>query len=149
MDAALKALQRHQHGVALLFIDIDNFKQINDTLGHYQGDQLLQCVAQRMGQMLRDTDTLARLGADEFAVLIEGAESSRTQITQLVERIGHKLLAVLNEPILLGEETVTITASIGIAVMEGDEHGVDEYLQQADLALFKAKDNGRHTLCFF
>ncbi|CAM3522555.1 EAL domain-containing protein [Halomonas sp. FME1] len=149
MDAALKALQRHQHGVALLFIDIDNFKQINDTLGHYQGDQLLQCVAQRMGQMLRDTDTLARLGADEFAVLIEGAESSRTQITQLVERIGHKLLAVLNEPILLGEETVTITASIGIAVMEGDEHSVDEYLQQADLALFKAKDNGRHTLCFF
>ncbi|MDN7131379.1 EAL domain-containing protein [Halomonas sp. MC140] len=149
MDAALKTLQRHQHCVALLFIDIDNFKQINDTLGHYQGDQLLQCVAQRMSQMLRDTDTLARLGADEFAVLIEGPESSRIQITQLAERIGHKLLAVLNEPIVLGEESVTITASIGIAVMEGDEHSVDEYLQQADLALFKAKDNGRHTLCFF
>lgn len=149
MGTALKELQRHQHCGALLFIDIDNFKQINDTIGYYAGDQLLQNVAQRMGHMLRDTDTLARLGADEFAVLIEGVESNHAQTTQLAERIAHKLLAALSEPIVLAEDSITVTGSIGIAIMHSSGYSVDDYLQQADVALFQAKDNGRHTVCFF
>ncbi|NYT71093.1 EAL domain-containing protein [Halomonas sp. QX-2] len=146
---ALKELQRHQRCGALLFIDIDNFKQINDTLGHYAGDQVLQSVARRMGQMLRDTDTLARLGSDEFAVLIEGVDSNYAQTTRLAERIAHKLLATLNEPITLAEESITVTGSIGIAIMVSNEYGVDDYLQQVDMALFQAKNNGRHGVCFF
>lgn len=149
MGTALKELQRHQRCGALLLIDIDNFKQINDTLGHYAGDQVLQSVARRMGQMLRDTDTLARLGSDEFAVLIEGVDSNYAQTTRLAERIAHKLLATLNEPITLAEESITVTGSIGIAIMVSNEYGVDDYLQQVDMALFQAKSNGRHGVCFF
>ncbi|MBL1269080.1 MAG: EAL domain-containing protein [Halomonas sp.] len=149
IGTALKELQRHQRCGALLFIDIDNFKQINDTLGHYAGDQVLQSVARRMGQMLRDTDTLARLGSDEFAVLIEGVDSHHAQTAQLVERIAYKLLAALNEPITLAEESIKVTGSIGIAIMASNEYGVDDYLQQVDMALFQAKSNGRHGVCFF
>ncbi|MBT2786151.1 MULTISPECIES: EAL domain-containing protein [unclassified Halomonas] len=149
IGSALKELQRHQRCGALLFIDIDNFKQINDTLGHYAGDQVLQSVARRLGQMLRDTDTLARLGSDEFAVLIEGVDSNYAQTTLLAERIAHKLLATLNTPITLAEEGITVTGSIGIAIMASNEYGVDDYLQQVDMALFQAKSNGRHGVCFF
>ncbi|MCH4811531.1 bifunctional diguanylate cyclase/phosphodiesterase [Vreelandella neptunia] len=149
MGTALKELHRHQRCGALLFVDIDNFKQINDTLGHYAGDQLLQGIARRMGQMLRDTDTLARLGGDEFAVLIEGIDGSSAQTTQLAERIANKLLAILSEPIELAEESITITGCIGITLMSSGEHNVDDYLQQVDMALFQAKNSGRHTVCFF
>lgn len=149
MGAALKEIHRHQRCGALLFIDIDNFKQINDTLGHYMGDQLLKGVARRIGQMLRDTDTLARLGSDEFAVLIEGVDSSIGQTTQLAERIADKLLSAFFQPIALAEESVTITASIGITIMASNQHNVDDYLQQVDMALFQAKGNGRNSVCFF
>ena len=149
MGSALKELQRHQRCGALLFIDIDNFKQINDTLGHYAGDQVLQSVARRMGQMLRDTDTLARLGSDEFAVLIEGVDSNYAQTTRLAERIAHKLLAEVNEPIIFAEESISVTGSIGIAIMASNEYSVDDYLQQVDMALFQAKLGGRHGVCFF
>jgi diguanylate cyclase (GGDEF)-like protein len=149
MGAAIKELHRHQRCGALLFVDIDNFKQINDTLGHYAGDQLLQSVARRMIQMLRDTDTLARLGSDEFAVLIEGVDSSHAQTIQLAERIAYKLLATLNTPIVLAEESVIVSGSIGVTIMVSNEHSVDDYLQQVDMALFQAKSNGRHGVCFF
>ncbi|WP_386080375.1 EAL domain-containing protein [Vreelandella sp. F11] len=149
LGTALKELQRHQRCGALLFIDIDNFKQINDTLGHYAGDQVLQSIARRLGKMLRDTDTLARLGSDEFAVLIEGVDSNYAQTTRLAERIAHKLLAAVNEPITLAEESIKVTGSIGIAIMASNEYGADDYLQQVDMALFQAKSNGRHGVCFF
>ncbi len=149
MGTAIKELHRYQRCGALLLVDIDNFKQINDTLGHHAGDQLLQGVARRMGQMLRDTDTLARLGADEFAVLIEGIDASIAETTQFAERIAHKLLVAMSKPILLAEESMTVSGSIGITLMVSNEHSVDDYLQQVDLALFQAKINGRHSVCFF
>lgn len=149
MENALKEIHRHQRCGALLFVDIDNFKQINDTLGHYMGDQLLKGVARRIGRMLRDTDTLARLGSDEFAVLIESVDSSVGQTTQLAKKIADKLLSAFAEPIALAEESVTITSSIGITIMVSDKHNADDYLQQVDMALFQAKSNGRNSVCFF
>ncbi|HAA44724.1 MAG: PAS/PAC sensor-containing diguanylate cyclase/phosphodiesterase [Halomonas sp. 54_146] len=149
MENALKEIHRHQRCGALLFVDIDNFKQINDTLGHYMGDQLLKGVARRIGRMLRDTDTLARLGSDEFAVLIESIDSSVGQATQLAKKIADKLLSAFAEPIALAEESVTITSSIGITIMVSDKHNADDYLQQVDMALFQAKSNGRNSVCFF
>ncbi|NYS61778.1 EAL domain-containing protein [Halomonas salicampi] len=149
MAAALKDSERHaQHGV-LLFIDLDNFKQVNDTLGHYAGDQLLQNMARELSQMLRDSDTLARLGGDEFAVLIQALDRDVEQAAQLAEGIALKLLTAIRRPIDVNNETVLVTGSIGITLLDDSVNSVDGYLQQADMALFQAKEAGRDTLSFF
>ncbi|MGM0832404.1 MAG: bifunctional diguanylate cyclase/phosphodiesterase [Pseudomonadota bacterium] len=149
MEVALKELNRHQRCGALLVIDIDRFNHINDTLGHLAGDQLLQRVAQRFGQMLRDTDTLARLGSDEFAVLIEGIDGSPRQTRRLAEHIAQKLLAALDEPITFSEEQVMVTASVGIAIVSDSQLSAEDYLQQVDMALAQAKSSGRRVIRFF
>ncbi|MDR5876269.1 EAL domain-containing protein [Halomonas sp. CUBES01] len=149
MEAALKEANRHSRCGALLFIDIDNFKQVNDTLGHFAGDQLLQHLGRQMGQALRETDTLARLGGDEFAVLIEGLGQRREHTAELAESIAQKLQDVMQQPIALEEDSVSVTASIGITVVSDPSSTVDDYLQQADMALFQAKRNGRSSLSFF
>lgn len=149
MEAALKDVNRHSRCGALLFIDIDNFKQINDTLGHFAGDQLLQHLGRLMGQMLRETDTLARLGGDEFAVLIEGLGQRREYTAELAESIAQKLQDVIQQPITLQDDSVSVTASIGITVVSDHASSVDDYLQQADMALFQAKSSGRCSLSFF
>ncbi|WP_447927877.1 bifunctional diguanylate cyclase/phosphodiesterase [Vreelandella sp. EE27] len=149
LEAALKELNRHQRYGALMLFDIDNFKEVNDTQGYHAGDQLLQGVAQRLSRMLRDTDTLARLGGDEFAVLIEGVNSNLAQTHQLAQGIAYKLMESLNEPIKLNNSLVTITVSAGVTMMSSDQHNMDDYLQQADMALSQAKSSGRQTLRFF
>ncbi|MDR5886158.1 bifunctional diguanylate cyclase/phosphodiesterase [Vreelandella janggokensis] len=149
MEAALKDVNRHSRWGALLFIDIDNFKQINDTLGHYVGDQLLQHLARLMGQMLRETDTLARLGSDEFAVLIEGLGKSREHTAELAENIAQKLQDMISQPMTVRDDCLSVTASIGITVVSDHTSTVDDYLQQADMALFQAKSSGRCALSFF
>ncbi|MCP1312811.1 EAL domain-containing protein [Halomonas sp. 707D7] len=149
VEAALKELNRYPRYGALMLFDIDHFKEINDTLGYHAGDQLLQSVARRLSRMLRDTDTLARLGGDEFAVLIEGVDSSLAQTHQLAEGIAGKLLASLNEPLRLNGDLVTITVSAGVTMIASDQLSVDDYLQQADMALSQAKASGRQVLRFF
>ncbi|XKF15712.1 EAL domain-containing protein [Halomonas sp. BLK-85] len=149
MEAVLKTHERHNKLGALLFIDLDNFKQVNDTLGHYAGDKLLQSMALELAAVLRDTDTLARLGGDEFAVLIEGLGAHREQTAELAENIALKLLMAIRRPIEVDDDTVLVTGSIGITLLEGADHDVDICLQQADMALFQAKEAGRDTLSFF
>ncbi|WP_235825601.1 EAL domain-containing protein [Vreelandella rituensis] len=134
---------------ALLFIDLDNFKQVNDTLGPYAGDQLLQQIARELGQVLDESDTLARLGGDEFAILAHNLGSTPEKVAAVAERLARKLLAVLQRPISLGSESLTITGSIGITLLCGSSATQDEVLQQADMALFQAKQAGRNTLRFF
>lgn len=149
MEAALKESERHtQHG-ALLFIDLDNFKQVNDTLGHHAGDQLLQNMARELTQVLRDTDTLARLGGDEFAVLIQSLGRDAEQTAYVAERIALKLLVAIRRPIDVKQETVLVTGSIGITLLDDSADSVDDYMKQADMALFQAKEAGRDTLSFF
>ena len=149
MEAALKELNRHQRCGALLVIDIDRFNHVNDTLGHLAGDQLLQGVAHRFGQMLRDTDTLARLGSDEFAVLVEGLDGSPRQTRYLAEHIAQKLLNALEKPINCADEQVMVTASVGITIMSDSKRSAEDYLQQVDMALLQAKVSGRRTVRFF
>ncbi|WP_339881815.1 bifunctional diguanylate cyclase/phosphodiesterase, partial [Vreelandella maris] len=149
IGTALKELNRHQRCGALILIDIDNFNHINDTLGHHAGDQLLQSIARRFGRMLRDTDTLARLGSDEFAVLIEGIDGSPRQTQQLAEHIAYKLLAALDEPISVGEESALVTASVGITIIADSQRSADDYLQQGVMALSQAKASGRRAVRFF
>ena len=147
--ALTDAMRERGRSLALLFIDLDNFKAYNDTLGHDMGDQLLRQVAQRLRQMMREADCVARLGGDEFVVLLEelGADPRRAAIE--AETLGQQILAALGQPYqLLGREHRS-TPSIGIALFDERIEGVDGLLKHADLAMYQAKAAGRNTLCFF
>ena len=150
MHHALAAAQRHQQGGALLFIDLDNFKQLNDTLGHDQGDLLLQQVAERLGHCVRSVDTVARLGGDEFVVMLEELSASGDDLVLQARSVGEKILSTLSMPYPLQGYQYRSTPSIGIAPFTGTESTtVSELLKQADLAMYQAKAAGRNTLRFF
>jgi diguanylate cyclase (GGDEF)-like protein/PAS domain S-box-containing protein len=149
LHQALATVNRsHTHG-ALLFIDLDNFKTLNDTLGHDKGDLLLQQVAQRLATCLREGDTLARLGGDEFVVLLEGLSKNINEAAAQAERIGEKILSLLNHIYLLGDLEYRSTPSIGVTLFGNQHETIDELLKQADLAMYQAKAAGRNNLCFF
>ncbi|MBB3183696.1 diguanylate cyclase (GGDEF)-like protein/PAS domain S-box-containing protein [Halomonas fontilapidosi] len=149
LEGALKDSYRSDQFGALLHVDMDNFKQVNDTLGHHAGDQLLQQVAGRLGGVLRATDTLARLGGDEFAVLLHDLGRDPRRVATVVERVAQKLLGVLQSPISLADDSVTVTGSIGATLYRDHGTTLDEILQQADMALFQAKRAGGDNLYFF
>ena len=150
MHHALAAAQRHQQGGALLFIDLDNFKQLNDTLGHDQGDLLLQQVARRLGHCVRSVDTVARLGGDEFVVMLEELSASGDDLVLQARSVGEKILNMLSMPYPLQGYQYRSTPSVGIAPFTGTESTtVSELLKQADLAMYQAKAAGRNTLRFF
>ncbi|MFN3376697.1 MAG: EAL domain-containing protein [Burkholderiaceae bacterium] len=149
MHQALASAQRHRRGGALLFIDLDNFKTLNDTLGHDQGDLLLQQVAQRLNTCVRSIDTVARLGGDEFVVMLEELSAKPHELALQARSVGEKILGMLSIPYALNGYQYRSTPSIGIAPFHGDHINVGELLKQADLAMYQAKTAGRHTLRFF
>lgn len=140
------ALQRARRGeqLAVLYIDIDEFKSINDTLGHSVGDELLKAVASRLHRCLRETDFVARLGGDEFAI-IQTVMERPEDVTELVGRIQ----AAIRAPYECAEHIVATDASIGIALAPENGTDLDQLLKNADLAMYAAKANGRRTYCFF
>lgn len=137
-----------QHG-ALLFIDLDNFKILNDTLGHHMGDQLLKKVAQRLSASVRKTDLVARLGGDEFVVMADDLSNDPNAAAHKARVLGEKVLNTLREPFGLNGHQHFATPSIGVAIFSGTQADVGELLKQADLAMYQAKSLGRNTLCFF
>ena len=141
---ALTAAETRQGELALVFMDVDQFKLVNDTLGHAVGDQLLMQIGQRMQSNVRPGDTLARIGGDEFTVLIENV-SGQPDVAHIVAAY----LALFHAPFICGEHEISVTASIGIARYPHDGADNGSLLKHADLALYKAKDNGRDTFCFF
>ncbi len=144
MDEMLARAKRSGAGLAVHCIDIDNFKTVNDTLGHPVGDRLLQAVAGRLRDVLRHEDLVARLGGDEFAILqTDIAEASE------VASLAARVLAVLGEPLDLDGNIVTTGASIGIAIAPGDGDEADQLLKNADMALYRAKGDGKGTFRFF
>lgn len=140
--------RKSRHG-ALMFIDMDNFKTLNDTLGHDMGDLLLQQVAQRLTSCVREGDTVARLGGDEFVVLLGYLSKKSHKALAQTEIIGNKILAALNHPYPLSEFDYHSTSSIGATLFNGYEKSVEELLKQADIAMYQAKASGRNTLRFF
>ena len=130
--------------VALLFLDLDHFKDVNDTLGHPVGDLLLLSVAERLATCVSDTACVARLGGDEFAVLSLGREQP-----QPAQALAARIIEVLSQPYLIQDRTISISASVGIAVAEGPDFDADLLLKQADLALYQAKAQGRGVCCVF
>ncbi len=134
---------------ALQFIDLDNFKTLNDTQGHDMGDLLLQQVAKRLTACMRQGDTVARLGGDEFVVMIEELSESREEAAAQAEMIGEKILAAISVPYKLAGLDYQITPSIGITLYSDHKQSTDELLKQADLAMYQSKSAGRNTLRFF
>lgn len=136
--------RREQQRVALMFLDLDQFKRINDTLGHDAGDELLKTVAQRLKSCVRQRDTVSRLGGDEFTVLLTNIDD-----TISTTHIADKILKVLKEPVMLGKHEVIVSTSIGITIAPDDGLDADTLMKNADLALYKAKERGRDCYHFF
>ena len=137
-----------RHG-ALLFIDLDNFKTLNDTQGHHVGDLLLKQVALRLSGCVRESDTVARLGGDEFVIMLEGLSNHASTAVEEIEGAGEKIIEVLNESYLLAGQYFHSSASIGATLFSGDAITVDDLLRQADLAMYQSKAAGRNCLHFF
>nr|WP_315247430.1 EAL domain-containing protein [uncultured Albidiferax sp.] len=149
LQRALTSSERNKRTGALLFIDLDNFKTLNDTRGHDQGDLLLRQAAQRLSACIRDCDTVARLGGDEFLVVLENLDGSLEVAAADVRAVGEKIVGALNQPYQLGDFDFNSTASVGVALYNGLSLSMDELLKQADLAMYQAKAAGRNGLRFF
>jgi diguanylate cyclase (GGDEF)-like protein/PAS domain S-box-containing protein len=135
---------------ALLFIDLDNFKTLNDTLGHDRGDLLLKLVAERLNSYFRAGDTVARLGGDEFVLMVPSLNTDIvSDAAAQAEIMGAKVLSALNEIYQLDVVPYRCTSSIGVTLFRGHDASIDDLLKQADLAMYKAKAAGRNTICFF
>ena len=149
LQQALAANSRTGKAGALLLIDLDNFKTLNDTLGHDVGDLLLQQVGERLAGCVREGDSLARLGGDEFVVMLEDLSGQAQEAATQAEAVGEKILAALNRPYPLAAHEHRSTPSIGITLFADHDESVDELLKRADLAMYQAKAAGRNTLRFF
>ncbi len=149
LQQALSSSTRSGKYGALLFIDLDNFKTLNDTLGHDIGDLLLQQVAKRLATCVREGDSVARLGGDEFVVMLEDLGENSLEAAAQAETVGEKILALLNQTSQLAGYKYLSTASIGIALFSGHQSNIDDLLKRADLAMYQSKASGRNTLRFF
>ncbi len=144
IDQAISRAQRKSGQFALLFLDIDHFKVINDSMGHAAGDQLLNVVSQRLTEVLRKTDTVARLGGDEFTIILEAIDSVESAAS-----VSKNILFALDESIEINQKEVHISGSIGIAMYPQDGTSFGTLLKNADTAMYRAKESGRQTFQFY
>jgi len=149
LHQAVTTSARNRSCAGLLFIDLDNFKILNDTRGHDIGDLLLIEVGQRLRASIRESDTLARLGGDEFVVLLEGLSEDRNEAALQAREVGEKVLTDIHQPYMLKDIEHYTTASIGISLFANYRQNLDDLLKQADTAMYAAKKAGRNTLRFF
>lgn len=146
--AIITTVRNKQYG-ALIFIDLDNFKTLNDTMGHDTGDLLLQEVGKRLSDCVREIDTVARLGGDEFVIVLEDLSGVQDQALVQARVVGEKILQALNQIIDFDGFQHISTPSIGVAMFDHQTESIDELLKQADMAMYKSKAAGRNTLSFF
>ncbi|MBD2666775.1 diguanylate cyclase with PAS/PAC and Chase2 sensors [Richelia sinica FACHB-800] len=140
LSESLLSAENHRLMLGLLFIDLDGFKQVNDTLGHDMGDLLLITIAQRLKNSLRASDIVSRLGGDEFTIIIPTLSN-----LQIAGQIAEKVLGIITEPILLNDTTVKVSASIGISVYPLHSQDIDNLIKQADMAMYMAKKSGKNA----
>jgi diguanylate cyclase (GGDEF)-like protein/PAS domain S-box-containing protein len=144
LGLALQSAQRHLRGFAVLFIDLDRFKVINDTLGHEAGDLVLKVMGSRLIDTVRSSDVVARLGGDEFVVLLQDVSETR-----LIETVARKILSALVKPIYIGDRECRVSASIGVCVYPSDAHDEQTLMKNADIAMYRAKEDGKNTYKFY
>ncbi len=144
LEQGIERAKRSNSCLALFFIDLDHFKEINDSLGHAVGDKVLKVVTQRLTEIIRKEDTLARLGGDEFTVIIEGLDQS-----QDASLLAEKILKVLKEPIIVNGNTLYVSSSIGISLYPQDGKNAQDLLKYSDAAMYKAKEEGRNNFQFY
>ena len=140
LGRALTRAKRNEKLVAIMFLDLDHFKNINDTLGHHIGDLLLQETAKRLTALIREDDTVARLGGDEFTVVLENIS-----VVTEAEAVADKILQALSQPLLLGTQEIYVTTSIGITYYPLDDNDIEKLIMNADGAMYQAKAHGRNT----
>jgi len=144
LEKGIQKSSRQQTKLALLFIDLDNFKEVNDSLGHDIGDKVLKVVAEQFKTCIHKADTLARLGGDEFMVILEDLKKEEDAAL-----LAHKILEISKEPIKVGKHTLHISASIGVSLYPSDTTDILDLLQYADIAMYKAKAKGRNNFQFY
>lgn len=144
LSQAMRQVQRYGQKVAIVFFDLDNFKNINDTLGHTTGDLLLKAIAERLTNILRGVDTISHQGGDEFTILISGINH-----VQDVAKVAQKILDALSEKIRLDEHEIFITASMGISLYPSDGDSAETLVKNADIAMYAAKEQGRNSYQFY
>ncbi len=145
LNQALAQAQRHQRSLAVMFLDLDRFKEINDTLGHDAGDELLKVVSERLELCVRGGDTVSRPGGDEFVIIL-----SEISQQQDVAQVAEKMLALLATPVQIREHRLTITSSIGIAIYQiGSQDDAERLMKKADIAMYRAKEAGRNRIFFY
>ncbi len=152
LDRLQHALRRHAADGgwgALIFIDLDNFKYLNDTHGHDRGDELLRLVARRVLATVRRSDTVARLGGDEFVVMLEDLENDASRAELQAGLVGEQIRAAIQAPYMLAGREFHSSSSVGVAMFGGSELAVDEVMKRADLAMYQAKSAGRDAVCMF
>ena len=149
LEQALLTSSRSKRFGALFFIDLDDFKGLNDTRGHYIGDMLLSQVGQRLTSCVREGDTVARLGGDEFVVMLEDLSDNALTAINHAESVGSKILDALNQTYILQDAPHHSTPSIGVSMFGEQQSSLEDLLKQADLAMYQAKASGRNTLRFF
>ena len=138
MDVALARARRNGDKLAVLLMDLDYFKDVNDSLGHAMGDQLLQEVGERLTTLLRESDTICRMGGDEFLILLTGITS-----VDDVNRIGNRVLEAIRKPFVLDDHALDVTTSLGVAIYPDDAEDLDTLIRQTDVAMYFAKERGR------
>ncbi len=144
LNQALQRARRRDARLAVLFVDLDGFKYVNDSLGHHRGDELLQAVAERLRGGVRAEDTIARQGGDEFVMVVESVNGPRE-----AEQVAQKVLGVLGEPFRIGGDELFIGASIGISLFPDDASEAESLIRNADSAMFRAKARGRNNIQFY
>jgi len=149
LNQELSAARRHGTLGALLFLDLDHFKTLNDSMGHAVGDLLLQQMGERLTRLIRKEDTVARLGGDEFVVLLSNLGSNLQTVTAMANNIAQKIHARIGESYQLEESTLSFTSSIGITVFPIANDSADDVLKHADSAMYRAKNKGRNAICFY
>ena len=149
LTIAVEKIKRSGETGALLFLDIDNFKRLNDSLGHSSGDKLLVEVARRLGAIIRNSDTIARLGGDEFVVLLEYIGDDNKQANVESSIVAQKIHEIFDEEFKVNSLSFQMSCSIGICLIEGDDISSDNIMQFADTAMYRSKAKGGNSYSFY
>jgi len=149
LQQAVSSAKRHSYLGALLFVDLDHFKDVNDSLGHLVGDKLLFEVANRLGEHIRQEDTLARLGGDEFVILVHCLDDNRQEAAEHVRALGERILEDVSKPYFIEGHHLHINASIGVSFFPEDSDNLTDLIRQADTAMYQSKAAGRGVVRFF